>query len=193
MDFIDAFINQIGSLSKEKNDLFRSIMSEKSYPKGHAFVSIGEVPTKFYVLKKGVARAFVVDEKGKEHIRTLFVPITTSGSLTALVKQQPSASTYDCLTDCEFLEGDYYQFKELTKENHELALFHVKVLENVFLNVVKRINELTTLNATQRYLKLKNEIPDIENLIQQYHIASYLNITPVQLSRIRKELYSTKK
>ena len=91
------------------------------------------------------------------------------------------------------MEGDYYKFIELTKQNHELSLFHTKVLENVFISVVKRINELTTLNATERYLKLKNEIPDIENLIQQYHIASYLNITPVQLSRIRKELYSKEK
>ncbi|MFT4575580.1 MAG: CRP-like cAMP-binding protein [Polaribacter sp.] len=190
MDFIDTFINQIYPLSKEANDLFRSVLSEKKHPKGHTFVSIGELPKKFYILKKGVARAFVIDERGKEHIRTLFVPISSTGSLTALIKKQPSESTYDCLTDCEFLEGDYYKFLELTKKNHELSLLYAKKLENIFLYTVKRINELTTLNATERYLKLKNEIPDIESLIQQYHIASYLNITPVQLSRIRKELYS---
>lgn len=190
MDFIDAFIKQIQPLSNEAHALFRSVMKESSYSKGEAFVSLGEVPKKFYILKKGVARAFVVDDKGKEHIRTLFVPVTTSGSLTALVKKEPSESTYNCFTDCEFLEGNYYEFIELTKKNHELALFHVKVLQNVFLSVVKRINELTTLDATARYLKLKQEVPEVENLIQQYHIASYLNITPVQLSRIRKELYS---
>ncbi len=190
MDFIDLFINQISPLSDKARNLFRSVMTEVNYTKGTEFVSLGELPTKFYILKKGVARSYVLDDKGKEHIRTLFVPITTSGSLTALVKKQPSASTYDCLTDCEFLEGDYYKFLELTEKNHELALFHAKVLQNVFLSVVKRINELTTLDATARYLKLKNDIPEVENLIQQYHIASYLNITPVQLSRIRKELYS---
>lgn len=190
MDFIDAFINQIQPLSKEAYSLFRNVMKESKYAKGESFVSLGEIPTKFYILKKGVARAYVVDDKGKEHIRTLFTPITTSGSLTALIKKEPSESTYNCLTDCEFLEGNYYDFIELTQKNHELALFHARVLQNVFLNVVKRISELTTLDATARYLKLKNEIPEVENLIQQYHIASYLNITPVQLSRIRKELYS---
>jgi CRP-like cAMP-binding protein len=158
--------------------------------KKETFVSVGDLPTKFYVLKKGVARAFVEDEKGKEYIRTLFVPVSTTGSLTSLITKEPSASSYDCLTDCEFLEGDYYKFIELTKQSHELALFHAKILENIFLKVVYRINELTTLNATERYLKLKKEIPEVENLIPQYHIASYLNITAVQLSRIRKELYS---
>ena len=89
MDFIDAFINQVQPLSKEANDLFRSVMQEKSYPKNHTFVSIGELTKKFYILKQGVARAFVVDERGKEHIRTLFVPITSTGSLTALIKKSP--------------------------------------------------------------------------------------------------------
>jgi len=41
-------------------------------------------------------------------------------------------------------------------------------------------------------LKFKKDNPGIENLIPLYHIASYLNITPVQLSRIRKDLYKTK-
>jgi CRP-like cAMP-binding protein len=190
MDFIETFINQVHPLSDDALTLFKGIITKKSLSKNETFVNIGELPTKFYLLKKGIARSFIIDKKGKQHIRTLFAPITTSGSLAALIKKQPSKSIYDCLTDCEFLEGDYYKFIELTKTNHELALFHVKILEAVFLNVVKRISELSSLNATERYIKLKKDIPNIENLIQQYHIASYLNITPVQLSRIRKELYS---
>lgn len=190
MDFIEAFIKQIMPISKEIESIFRGIFVEKSFQKGESFVSIGEIPTKFYILKKGVARAYVVDEKGKEHIRTLFVPISTSGSLTSLIQKSPSQSTYDCLTNCEFLEGDYLKFLEMANKYHEVALFHTRVLEVIFLKVVKRIDELSTLNATERYIKLKEDIPDVENLIPQYHIASYLNITPVQLSRIRKELYS---
>jgi CRP-like cAMP-binding protein len=190
MDFIAAFLRQTMPLSEEAETIFRSIFVEKSFKKGEAFVSIGEIPTKFFLLKKGVARSFTIDEKGKESIRTLFVPITTSGSLTSLIQRTPSESTYDCLTDCEFLEGDYPKFLEMANKYHEFALFHAKVLEGIFIKVVHRISELSTLNATERYIKLKNEIPEVENLIPQYHIAAYLNISAVQLSRIRKELYS---
>jgi len=35
-----------------------------------------------------------------------------------------------------------------------------------------------TLDATQRYLKLRTQIPNIDDLIPQYQIASYLSITP---------------
>ncbi|MGB6268061.1 MAG: hypothetical protein WBF67_03545 [Olleya sp.] len=41
------------------------------------------------------------------------------------------------------------------------------------------------MNAKGRYLKLREKIPNIDNLIPQYQIAAYLSITPVQLSRIR--------
>jgi hypothetical protein len=59
-----------------------------------------------------------------------------------------------------------------------------------YAHLQKTNDELLTLNATGRYLKLQKRIPNIDNMINQYHIASNLGITPIQLSRIRKKLYS---
>ena len=52
----------------------------------------------------------------------------------------------------------------------------------------RRSLELMSLNATERYLNLRKRIPNIDELIPQFQIASFLNITPVQLSRVRKKL-----
>jgi ribosomal protein L10 len=52
----------------------------------------------------------------------------------------------------------------------------------------KRNRELSSLDAKQLYLKLLEEKPQILESIPLNHIASYLNITPVQLSRIRRDL-----
>jgi len=60
----------------------------------------------------------------------------------------------------------------------------------MYVRTDNKIHDLSILNATERFKKLKKEKPTIENLIKQYHIASYLNITPTQLSRIKKEYYS---
>jgi len=51
-----------------------------------------------------------------------------------------------------------------------------------------RNRELSSLDATQVYLKLQKEKPHFIKSIPLNYIASYLNVTPVQLSRIRKEL-----
>ena len=146
--------------------------------------------TQFYILKTGVVRSFILDSKGKEHIRTLYIPITTSGALSSLINKSPSNATYDCLTDCEILEGNFSEFIKLTEEHHDLSLFYNRILESIFIRTENKVYDLSVLDATERYLKLKKEIVDIDNLITQYHIASYLNITPVQLSRIRKEIFT---
>jgi hypothetical protein len=49
----------------------------------------------------------------------------------------------------------------------------------------RREIELVLLQADERYKIFKQEYPNLENLIPQYHIASYLGVTPTQLSRIR--------
>lgn len=74
--------------------------------------------------------------------------------------------------------------------DNDIAVIYANVLESIFLLLEDKSYDLSALNATELYLKLKKQIPDIENLIPQYHIASYLNVSAVQLIRIRKEIYS---
>ena len=49
------------------------------------------------------------------------------------------------------------------------------------------------LEASERYLVFQQEFPDVERQIPQYHIASYLGISPTQLSRVKRKLYEEKR
>ncbi|MEQ6123334.1 Crp/Fnr family transcriptional regulator [Pseudotenacibaculum sp. MALMAid0570] len=185
---IDA-ISEFSHLSEQSKRQYAELLEIKELKKKDKIANLGEIPTKFFILTSGIVRSYVTDEKGKEFIRSLYIPTRAIGAFTALIQQKPTEIIYECLTDCKVLVGDFQQFKKLAAENLEIATLYNKVLERIFIRMEKRIFELSILNAKQRYLKLKKHIPDIENLIPQYHIASYLNITPVQLSRIRKDLY----
>ena len=88
------------------------------------------------------------------------------------------------------MKGSFSQFIKLTQEKHDVSILYSKFLEEAFINMQEKATILSTLDATERYLHLKESIPDIEKLIQLNHIASYLNITSIQLSRIRKKIYS---
>lgn len=190
MDFIKEFIQKIGKLSSESEDAFLSLLEERSFKKGEIIAKKGEVPTDFFMLKSGIARSYFTDENEKQYTRTLFRPVASVGAFSALILNKPSELTYDCLTDCEVYQGNFRAFKALAKERADIANMYARGLEGVFIRMEKRIYDLSVLDAKQRYVQLKERIPDIDNLIPQYHIASYLNITPVQLSRIRKDLYS---
>lgn len=54
---------------------------------------------------------------------------------------------------------------------------------------------LTTISekADQRYLNLLEKIPQIEQLVPQHQIASYLGILPESLSRLKKQLIEEKR
>lgn len=58
----------------------------------------------------------------------------------------------------------------------------------MFISKEKRERELPMLSAEERYRQFLAQYKHLENRIPQYHIASYLGITPVTLSRIRRKL-----
>ncbi|MFD2568201.1 Crp/Fnr family transcriptional regulator [Pseudotenacibaculum haliotis] len=185
-------LSEFSSLSEKTKKQYIELLELKEFKKKDKIADLGEVPTKFYILTSGVVRSFVTDEKGKEFTRSIYIPMRAIGAFSALVEKKPNEIIYECLTDCKMYVGDFQKFKALTNRNMEMATLYSSFLERIYMRMEKRVFELSVLDAKQRYLKLKKHIPEIENLIPQYHIASYLNITPVQLSRIRKDLYKNK-
>ena len=185
-----AFINLLNPLPKKSSDKLLAITRIKDLKKGDTITNTEEKPNDFYILKSGIIRSFYTDKNGKEYIRQIFTSSMATGALGALILNGISRLSYDCLSNCEVYAINFKDFKNLIKTDKELSLLYAATLEISFLRLESKVYDLSILNATERYLKLKKQIPDIENLIPQYHIASYLNITPIQLSRIRKEIYS---
>lgn len=190
MNSLTDFTDKFQDIPKDNIELFLNLASEKKYKKNEIITSVGEISKDFYIIKSGIVRSFFIDKKGKEFTRYLSTSNKTTGSLSSLLSKQPNKLTYECLTDCVVYKLNFEKFKKLTKQDILISNLYSNMMENIFLFMELRIQNLAVLNATERYLKLKEDIPDIDNLIPQYHIASYLNVSAVQLSRIRKELYS---
>lgn len=188
MENLKTILYNFDELKGESQEKFINLLQKKELKKSDKIVNIGEVAENFFLLTKGVVRSYFTHKNGKEHTRTIYTPFTTTGALSSLILKKPSDLDYECLTDCELFYGNFHDFRKLTSKDIHFANQYSKILEKILLRIESRVFDLSVLNATQRYLKLKKDIPDIENLIAQYHIASYLNITPVQLSRIRKEI-----
>jgi CRP-like cAMP-binding protein len=182
------FLNSVGDIPE---DLFRELESISEFKRvkaGHQVVKFNEVPTKVYLLVSGIIRCYLSTESGKEYNKSFYFPTSFMGPLTALVKKQPSRFVFETISECELYEVDYAKLMQLYNKSTVLKRFYSKVLEMVYMQYEKRLVDLISLDATERYLELRKEHPNIDRLISQYHIASYLGITPVQLSRIRKKI-----
>ena len=190
MESFKKYIDNQNYIDTESSTKFIKATTLKHFKKKEFLSKVAETATNFYILKSGIVRSYYIDEAGKTHIRSLFTKMETTGDVGALLTGEPTKLYYDCLTDCEIYIVNFNSFVDITRQNHSFSMFYNTILTKVTLSFEAKIYDLSILNGTERYLKLKKQIPEIENLIPQYHIASYLNITPVQLSRIRKEIYS---
>lgn len=182
----DFYTIEVSDTTIEK---FSQSLTHKKFLKGDVVVEFGKPTSKFYILTDGIVGSFVKNKQNNKFIRTLYTNGKVFGALSSLIQENiVSNANYTCLTDCNAFEGDFNDFLALTQTSNEFVLIYNKVLEETYVRTEKKIDDLCLLNATERYLKLLQEIPDICNLLPQYQIANYLNITPVQLSRIRKNL-----
>jgi len=185
------FLKKFGDLSPESLRQLEELAIYRKFPVKKLIASAGETPQHLYLLISGVLRAYLTSESGKEFNKRIYTSMSFAGALTSIIKNEPSEINYQCLTECKMFEFNFNHFRILCRENFEIGRLYVRVLEHVFVVYEERNLELMTLNGTERYVKLLKQIPNIEELIPQYQIASYLNISAVQLSRIRKKFRVT--
>lgn len=187
---IRAFLDTYIKLPENIINAFENLLEYKEYPALTYLAKTGEYCTDFFILKSGISRSFYLNADGKENSRTLFIPGYITGPTSCMMRNIPSELNYQTLTNITCYKGNFFDFIKLTEQHHEIALLYIKLLEDAYLKAEDIILQLSTLDAAKRYLKLRELIPNIDNILAQKYIASYLNITPVQLSRIRKKIYS---
>ena len=175
-------------ISTEAMDMFFNIIEYKKLSKSQTVIKYKEKSSKFYMLLDGITGSFVQSYDKKSYIRTLYTKGMAFGALSSLIQENITNASYVCLTDCEVFEADFNDFKKIIELNNEFQLIYNRVLEDTYIRTEKKFDDICMLNAKERFLNLNKEIPNISNLLPQYQIANYLNITPVQLSRIRKQL-----
>ncbi len=188
MDVNYAFINSLVDISK---DTFVKLQDISVYQKIEANTQIiksGQVSPKVYILVSGIVRSFLRTESGKEYNKSFYLSKSVVISLSALIQQKPSLFIFETLTVCEVYEVDFKKFMVLCDDSLIFNKLYCKIVEKVYMKHERRLIQAISLNAKERYLELQREIPEVNELIPQYHIASYLGITPVQLSRIRKKI-----
>ena len=182
--FLDKFVE----VSEDSFRELEHISEFKKLEAGTQIVKLGEVPSKMYLLRTGIIRCYLSTESGKEFNKSFYLPTSFVASLTALISEKPSIFVFETITECKLYEIDYSMFMKLCRSKPKVNELYARVLEAVYIKYEKRLVELISLDATKRYKELQSQIPEVDKLIPQYHIASYLGITPVQLSRIRKKL-----
>lgn len=187
MKSIISFLNQFGIVSEDMLAHAKSIFQINELKKGDYFIREGEYANEIAFLENGVVRAFYTGCQGKEYNKTFFVGPAIIGSYAALISKEKNRLPQQALTDCIIWRARFDTIERLSENNYEIERLRRKIAEQFFVQNEKKQLEMALLEAKERYLIFNAEHPGVEDLIPQYHIASYLSISPTQLSRIRQK------
>lgn len=183
------FLKQINSyypLSDETTADLAKICSEESFQKNEHLLESGNMARYYYFIQSGLIGYYTTDDEGNNRYKIFFEENSFVASTSAIIKNEPSEFSIIALEDCSVIKYPVKAFRELLEKHHDLALFHIRYLEKNW--VVKKEPLEVSLKfetAKQRYLLLL-ENKHLHDRLKQHHIASYLGVTPTQLSRIRK-------
>ena len=185
--FVELF-RQTFAFTEEEFALFLSYFTVKTIAKKEYYLRAGECCHSKAYLNKGCARNFVVDEKGHERILFFSFEDWWLGDFDSYYSGKPGTNYVQLLEDSELLVISKENFQKSEEEIPKLKQWYSSKMVSSASAARNRIEEMKTLSAQERYLNLLEKQPHIFQRIPQQYIASYLNIEPQSLSRMRNRL-----
>jgi len=185
LEFFKAHINQILSLDNTNLEAFNSLFQEKIIRKGECFSDEGKPALQVGLLIDGIGRSYYKNKAGLECCKQLYLSGQWMSDYYSLLSSLPARISIQALTDCRLYVADFSCITALYEQHPKIERLIRLLTEQHYLSKEKREMEMVMMNADERYLGFLKEFPLLESLLPQYQIASYLNITPSQLSRVR--------
>lgn len=186
MQPIGHVIRQMIKISDAELLDFLKQTSVKEYKRQQIVSPPDVIPNEIYFINRGMLRVTITDRSGTEHTIHFALENQFIADYSSFMLQQPSYYTLQALEASELLvlprtaiEWGYRNLAEGQKLGRLIAEFYFIYQDN-------RIKNLYSRTPKERYDGITEIFPNIHNRVPQHMIASYLGITPVHLSRLKK-------
>jgi CRP-like cAMP-binding protein len=184
---IDSIVDNIYPLPEKSKSLLKENIGEITYPRSHVLFKVNRIEPKVYFIKKGIVRAYA--NPGDEDITFWFGKEGDAVlSMKNYVDNQKGYETIELLEPCDLYVIDTEHLRRLFNEDIHIANWGRKFAEQELVKVEERLIFRQCRTAMERYKELMASDPELLQRAQLGHIASYLGMTQVSLSRIRGEL-----
>ena len=146
----------------------------------------------FFVLR-GCLRAYEFNMRGEEYNLAFAVENDWITDLGAFLNVTPGNYVVDSMEDSYVLSLEKENYDIIISDMPKMERYFRLLVQNSYLELQKRVLFDISMGAEERYINFLDNYPLLERRIPQYHIASYLGITPESLSRIRRKILGISK
>ncbi len=182
------FILKRVNANDEEMELILSYFKPLAVKKKEILLHEGGLANRMYFVVKGCLRIYFIKDVGTEVTRRIIFENDSSASMVSFITEQPSKEFIEAVTNSELLYMDRKDFYYLADTVPVWAKFYRRQLESAYVINTNRLMSFITTNATERYLSLLKENPEIVRRLPNRLVANYLNITQEGLSRLKSKL-----
>lgn len=158
----------------------------RRYSKGEEFISVGTSGRYIGYVKSGTLKYVAYSSDGSEHVIGLEFADEFVTDFPFSLYGLKSRVSIVAESDCEIACVPVSLVKKMMDEDRRIMEMVMHSTEAVFSTVYNRYVALYTQSPQQRYNEMISRYPNIFSLFSLKDIASFLNITPTHLSRLRR-------
>jgi len=160
----------------------------RSFAGEEFLVHVGDRSDTLFLLESGLVRLFYTTPDGKERNKAFYRAGQVTGPVSAAITASAAPFSIQCLEPTQAICFRYADLQRAAEHNAQIARLYRDMLAEAFIRNEQREAILLTCNAEQRYQWLLQHEPDLPERVAQLHVASYLGVDAVSLSRIKRKL-----
>lgn len=185
--FIDQFCLHFNLDEKDLSSLL-NFFSERKYLRKTYLLRAGDKWDKVFYIYQGLIRLYYSDTEGREFNKAFFWEEHCIWPVAQRDRLENSLFSIDAIEDATVLECSFQLLYKWMKKWGYWERFALPFAEALVEEKFLREYDFLLHSATDRFKKFTKTNPDIVLRLPDYHLASYLGITSVSLSRIKKTI-----
>ena len=189
MEEFKNYLQQFPNFTPAIFENIKSLLSEKTIKAGELLLSQGRTAKEIAFIEYGLFRQYYINDDGKEITSCFCKENSITTSYRSLITQQESEISIEAIEDSKLIMVSLESIKTLLKTDLFWQQFGRLAAENEFIISEEHNRFLKDLSATERYLKIVEKDQSLTKRVPLKYLASYLQISPETLSRIRKKLH----
>ena len=183
-DIARELARRYSTMTHEELDVLESVLVPMKFQKGQMILSEGEICTNIYWVAKGLVRQFYY-KNGKELPEHMATENNIVMCIESLFKEEPTRLQIVALEPTIIYALPKETLEQASIRSVNIQMLYRKILEESLILSQVHADMLRFESAQDRYVKLVKRQPQLVLRAPLVYIASYLQMTPETLSRVR--------
>jgi CRP-like cAMP-binding protein len=186
-DVARELARRYSTMTHDELDMLEQILVPMKFAKGETILGEGDVCRYIYWIVKGLVRQYYF-KNGKELTEYMATENTICMSIESLFREEPSSQVMQALEPTILFALPMHELEAVSMKSVNIQMLYRKILEESLIISQHRADMLRFESAQDRYRRLVKETPQLILRAPLVYIASYLQMTPETLSRVRNSV-----